>query len=68
MLQARSKYIEDKTNGSAVIDMLKDEVSGIFPVNPYGKKTRKNALSPLFETGNVSFYHINPYTNGQRML
>lgn len=58
--QARSKYIEDKANGSAVIDMLKDEISGITPVEPDGgKEARANAVSPLFEAGNVYLPHPN---------
>ncbi|WP_332649696.1 phage terminase large subunit [Lysinibacillus sp. 54212] len=58
--QARSKYIEDKANGSAVIDMLKDEISGIVPVEPDGgKEARANAVSPLFEAGNVYLPHPN---------
>lgn len=58
--KARSKYIEDKANGTAIIEMLKDEISGIVPVNPDGgKEARANAVSPLFEAGNVYFPHPN---------
>ena len=58
--QARSKYIEDKANGTAVIDMLKDEISGITPIEPEGgKEARANAVSPLFEAGNVYLPHPN---------
>lgn len=57
---ARSKYIEDKANGTAIIEMLKDEISGIIPVNPDGgKEARANAVSPLFEAGNVYLPHPN---------
>ncbi|MFJ7662011.1 phage terminase large subunit [Lysinibacillus sp. NPDC097162] len=57
---ARSKYIEDKANGSAIIEMLKDEISGIVPVDPEGgKEARANAVSPLFEAGNVYLPHPN---------
>lgn len=57
---ARSKYIEDKANGSAIIEMLKDEISGIVPVNPDGgKEARANAVSPLFEAGNIYLPHPN---------
>ena len=57
---ARSKYIEDKANGTAIIEMLKDEISGIIPVNPDGgKEARANAVSPLFEAGNVFLPHPN---------
>ncbi|MEG0470769.1 MAG: phage terminase large subunit [Solibacillus sp.] len=57
---ACSKYIEDKANGTAIIEMLKDEISGIIPVNPDGgKEARANAVSPLFEAGNVFLPHPN---------
>ncbi|MCT6926154.1 phage terminase large subunit [Metasolibacillus sp.] len=58
--QARSKYVEDKANGSAVIEMLQDEISGIIPVEPDGgKEVRAHAVSPLFEAGNVFLPHPN---------
>jgi predicted phage terminase large subunit-like protein len=47
-------YVEDKANGSAIIDMLKRRYVGIVPVNPEGGKVaRANAVAPLFEAGNV---------------
>lgn len=56
--EARSKYIEDKANGSAIIEMLQNEISGIIPVEPDGgKEARANAVSPLFEAGNVYLPH-----------
>ncbi|GKV70269.1 hypothetical protein NCCP2716_27670 [Sporosarcina sp. NCCP-2716] len=56
--KAKAKYVEDKANGPAVIEMLKDEISGIIAVNPEGgKETRANAVSPLFEAGNVYLPH-----------
>ena len=56
--QVRSKYVEDKANGSAVIEMLQDEISGIIPIDPDGgKEVRAHAVSPLFEAGNVYFPH-----------
>ncbi|QDQ03163.1 hypothetical protein FOH38_23485 [Lysinibacillus fusiformis] len=64
--EARSKYIEDKANGTAIIEILKDEISGITPVNPDGgKEARANAVSPLFESGNVWLPHPNmcPWVN-----
>lgn len=46
--------IEDKANGPAVIKALKKEVSGIVEVNPEGgKDVRANAITPLYEAGNV---------------
>lgn len=64
--QARSKYIEDKANGTAVIEMLQSKLSGVIAVNPDGgKEARANAVSPLFEAGNVYFPHPNicPWVN-----
>ena len=43
-----AKLIEEKANGSAVIQMLANQVSGIIPVNPEGGKiARAAAVSPL---------------------
>lgn len=50
-------YIEDKANGSAVIDMLSREFDNIVAVNPEGGKlSRAAAVAYLQETGHV---HIN---------
>jgi predicted phage terminase large subunit-like protein len=50
--------IEDKANGSAVIQMLSNEIPGILPVNPEGGKiARAAAVSPLIEAGNVYLPH-----------
>ena len=46
--------IEDKANGPAVMDALKDEVPGLMPVLPDGSKVaRAYAVTPLFAGGNV---------------
>src|SRR6266849_5438596 len=53
-----AKLIEDKANGSAVIQMLAQEIPGILPVNPSGGKVaRAAAVSPLIEAGNVYLPH-----------
>jgi predicted phage terminase large subunit-like protein len=53
-----AKLIEDKANGSAVIQMLSGRISGILPVNPEGGKVaRAMAVSPLIEAGNVYLPH-----------
>jgi predicted phage terminase large subunit-like protein len=53
-----AKLIEDKANGSAVIQMLMHEIPGILPVNPEGGKVaRASAVSPLIEAGNVYLPH-----------
>ena len=50
--------IEDKANGSAVIQMLSHQIPGILAVNPGGGKVaRAQAISPLVEAGNVYLPH-----------
>jgi predicted phage terminase large subunit-like protein len=52
----RDKLIEDKANGSAVIEALKREVPGVIEVNPEGGKiARANSVTYLFKGGNVFF-------------
>lgn len=51
--QARAVLIEDKANGSAVIQTLQKELFCI-PVNPRGGKVaRVHAVSPMIEAGHV---------------
>jgi predicted phage terminase large subunit-like protein len=51
---AVTKLIEDKANGSAIIDYLKHEIIGLIPVEPEGnKESRASAVSPQIEAGNV---------------
>jgi len=46
--------IEDKANGTAVIETLSDEISGILPIQPDGGKVaRAYAAQPTQEAGNV---------------
>nr|DAN93145.1 MAG TPA: Large Terminase [Caudoviricetes sp.] len=64
--KARGIYIEDKANGTAVIEMLKKKISGIVPVTPDGgKEVRANAVAPLWEAGNIYLPHplICPWVN-----
>jgi len=52
--RAGVKLIEDKANGSAVIQTLQREIPGIIGVNPEGGKiARAQAAAPQFEAGNV---------------
>jgi predicted phage terminase large subunit-like protein len=52
--QATLKLIEDKANGSAIIQTLGKRMGGIVPVNPMGGKvSRVNAVSAYIEAGNV---------------
>lgn len=56
--KAYLKLIEDKANGTAVIDYLKNEISGMIPVEPKGgKEVRASAISPQWEAGNVYLPH-----------
>jgi len=46
--------IEDKANGSALINVLSGEFEGVLPVKPEGGKvSRVNAISPAIERGAV---------------
>lgn len=52
--QATAKLVEDKANGTAVIDVLKSKIPGIVPINPTESKyARANAVAPFIEAGNV---------------
>lgn len=55
---AVAKLIEDKANGSAVIQMLSLELPGIIPVSPEGGKVARAAgVSPLIESAHVFLPH-----------
>lgn len=50
--------IEDKANGTAIVDRLKGAMSGVIAVNPEGgKEARANAVEPFLRAGNCSFPH-----------
>ncbi|RLQ00450.1 phage terminase large subunit [Geobacillus stearothermophilus] len=56
--QAHAKLIEDRANGTAIINALRHQISGMLPVVPNGTKVeRLNAVSPQFEAGNVYIPH-----------
>jgi predicted phage terminase large subunit-like protein len=56
--EAYAKLVEDKANGSAVIDTLKAELIGLIPVEPQGgKEARASAVSPQVEAGQVFLPH-----------
>lgn len=49
-------FVEDKANGTAVMNVLKDKVPGLVPVEPDGgKEARIIAATPALEAGNVIF-------------
>lgn len=50
----RRVLIEDKANGPAIIDTLRQFIAGIIPVNPEGgKESRASAIQPSVESGHV---------------
>lgn len=52
--EMRRIFVEDKANGSAVIQILQKKISGIIPVNPKGgKMARVSAISPHIESGHI---------------
>jgi len=52
--QTTRKLIEDKANGTAVMDVLRKEVHGLVPVEPMGGKVvRAHAVTACVEAGNV---------------
>jgi predicted phage terminase large subunit-like protein len=52
--KAGAKLVEDKANGTAVIQELKHDVAGLIEVQPDGRKiAREHAVSPIAESGNV---------------
>jgi predicted phage terminase large subunit-like protein len=52
--QTHMKLVEDKANGTAVIETLQHEISGIIPVEPQGgKEARAHAVSCEVESHNV---------------
>lgn len=62
--QAIAKYVEDKANGTAIINVLQSKVQGIIPVNPRESKVaRAAAVTPVFEAGNVYLPKNHPLTD-----
>jgi predicted phage terminase large subunit-like protein len=65
--RAHTKLIEDKANGSAVIQVLRHELPGMVAVEPSGGKiARASAVSPQIESGNIYLPHpaIAPWIDG----
>lgn len=52
--QTTRKLVEDKANGTAVMEVLKKEIVGLVPVDPEGGKIdRAHAITPVAEAGNI---------------
>jgi predicted phage terminase large subunit-like protein len=55
---SKAKLVEDKANGPAVIQSLKNEISGLIAINPEGgKMSRASAVSPDLEAGDWHLPH-----------
>jgi predicted phage terminase large subunit-like protein len=62
--QAHRKLVEDKANGTAVMDTLKHEISGIIAVEPEGgKEARAHAVSAEVEAHNVYLPQTAPWVH-----
>jgi predicted phage terminase large subunit-like protein len=50
----QEKFIEDKANGTAIINVLRTRIPGIIPVTPReSKESRASAVSYIIESGHV---------------
>jgi predicted phage terminase large subunit-like protein len=62
--KAHAKFVEDKANGTAVIEMLKHEIPGIIAVEPNGgKEARAHAVSCEVEAHNVYLPEGQPWVH-----
>jgi predicted phage terminase large subunit-like protein len=60
------KLVEDKANGTAIINTLKNEIPGFIEWNPQGKVVQAIGVSPLVEAGNV--FIPDPQFNGSYIV
>lgn len=52
--RVHERLVEDKANGTAIIDMMKETVPGLIPINPTeSKEARARAITPDVESGSV---------------
>lgn len=52
------RLIEEKANGAAIIDTLREEISGLKPINPgNSKEARARSITPEVESHNVYLPH-----------
>jgi predicted phage terminase large subunit-like protein len=67
--KAHAKWIEDKANGTAIIDELKTDIAGLIAVEPSGsKEARLHAAAPDVEAGNVVLPHPSICTWTRRFI
>jgi predicted phage terminase large subunit-like protein len=52
------RLIEERANGAAIIDTLREIISGLVPINPtISKEARARSVTPEIESGNVFLPH-----------
>ena len=62
--KCRTTLIEDKANGSAIIQILRKKLGGIIAIDPFGGKiSRVNAIAGAIESGNCYLPSDKPFTN-----
>ena len=63
----KAKYIEDKANGPAIIEVMRQNIPGIIPVkadnSTGGKVARAEAITPFCEAGNIYLPRYETFTN-----
>lgn len=59
--QTSRKLVEDKANGTAVIDVLKREIPGIVPVEPFGGQ---GSQSPCHDSGGGGRQRLHSISGG----
>jgi predicted phage terminase large subunit-like protein len=60
--QLGAKLVEDKANGTAILDVLRQRVPGLVPVTPHeSKEARASAITPFLEAGNVHLPSFLPW-------
>jgi phage terminase large subunit-like protein len=53
-----AKLIEDKANGSAVIQMMGYEIPGLLPVDPQGGKVARAQVNRTGGSGSLSYPQV----------
>ena len=62
--KCRTTLIEDKANGSAIIQILRKKLGGIISIDPFGGKiSRVNAIAGAIESGNCWLPEKKLFTN-----
>jgi len=60
--QCATKLVEDKANGTAVLDVLRTKMPGLIAISPSESKTaRAEAVTPFIEAGNVHLPSFLPF-------